>query len=174
MILHMVITFLRPKQYTCVNMIRILLTQSVFSVPTPYCCISPCKTEMTGVRLKVSWLKNNTTFKLKYVKVLVESSVIKVTAYRNGNICIEGIRIRYLILVRVSQSEITRTMCICLLQDQTLSEFTLDNNAVQCYNNLWFPSIPSSIDYFADFHKRFYYFVVEVQEHSSNNISEFL
>ena len=36
--------------------------------------------------------KNNTTFKLKHVKVLVESSVIKVTACRNGNICIEARR----------------------------------------------------------------------------------
>ena len=62
--------------------------------------------------------KNNTTFKLKHVKVLVESSVIKVKS-RNGNICIEGGWINYLIPVCVSQLEITRTTCICLLQDQT-------------------------------------------------------
>ena len=69
--------------------------------------------------------KNNMRFKLKHVKVLVESSVIKVTGCTNGNICIEGGRIRYLIPVCVSQSEVTRTTCICLLQDQTLTEFTL-------------------------------------------------
>ena len=67
--------------------------------------------------------KINTRFKLKHVKVLVESSVIEVIACRNGNICIEGGRIRYLIPICVSQSEISRTTCICLLQDLTLTEY---------------------------------------------------
>ena len=58
--------------------------------------------------------KNNMTFKLKHVKVLVESSVNKETACRSGNICIEGGRIRYLIPVCVSQSEIT-TVSVSLL-----------------------------------------------------------
>ena len=40
--------------------------------------------------------KSNMIFKLKHVKVFVESSVIKVTACRNGNVCIEGRRICYL------------------------------------------------------------------------------
>ena len=70
--------------------------------------------------------KNNKTFKLKHIKVLIESLVIKVTACRNGNICIEGRWIRYLIPVCVSQLEITKTTCICLLQNQTLTEFTKD------------------------------------------------
>ena len=74
-------------------------------------------------RVKGFVSKNNMTFKLKHVKILVESSVIQLTAHRNGNIFIEGGRIRYLIPVCVSQSEITRT--ICLLQDQTLTEFTI-------------------------------------------------
>ena len=65
--------------------------------------------------------KTNKALKLKHVKVFVESAIIKVTACRNGNICIEGRRIHYLIPVCVSQSEITRTTCICLLQDHTLT-----------------------------------------------------
>ena len=65
--------------------------------------------------------KNNTTFKLKHVKVLVESSVIQVTACRNGNVCIEGGRICYLIPVCVSQSESIKTMCICLQKDHTVN-----------------------------------------------------
>ena len=46
--------------------------------------------------------KNNTTFKLKHAKVLVVTSVIKVTACRNGNICIDIVRIK------VSWLKITR------------------------------------------------------------------
>ena len=70
--------------------------------------------------------KNNMTFVLKDGKVLVASSVINVTASRNGNICNEdvvkykyGRKICYLIAVCDSQSEITRATCICLQQDQS-------------------------------------------------------
>ena len=74
--------------------------------------------------------KHNTTFKLKHVKVLIQSRVINVAAWTNGNICIESGRISYLIPVCFSQSEITRTTCICLLQDQTLTEFTIGRSVV--------------------------------------------
>ena len=50
--------------------------------------------------------KNNTTFKLKHIKVLVETSVIKVTACRNGSICIEGGRISYLTPVCVANQRL--------------------------------------------------------------------
>ena len=90
----------------------------------------------TGDRNKVKSFvaKNNTTFKLKHVKVFVELSVIQVMACRNGNICIEGRRICYLIPVCVSQSEITRSMCICLLQDHTESSkyYAWQQMAVAC------------------------------------------
>ena len=69
--------------------------------------------------------KNKMTLKLKHVKVLVKSSV-KEAECRNGNICIEGRRICYLIPVCVGQSEITRTTCICLLLNQTLTEFIIN------------------------------------------------
>ena len=74
------------------------------------------------IQVKGFLAKNNTTFKLNM------SWVINVAACTNGNICIEGGRIRYLIPVCGSQSEITRTTCICLLQDQTLTEFTIVSN----------------------------------------------
>ena len=77
------------------------------------------------IQVKCFVAKNNTTFKLKHVKVLIQSWVINVAACANGNICKEGGRIRYSIPVCVSQSDITRTTCICLLQDQTLTEFTI-------------------------------------------------
>ena len=77
-------------------------------------------------QVKCYMAKNNTTFKLKHVKVLVELSVIQVIACRNGNICMEDGRIHYLIPVCVSQSEITRTTCICLLGDHTLTEYCIE------------------------------------------------
>ena len=54
-ILYKVIAF--KTQIVYINMICILLIQSGFSIPTPYYCIFPCPIEMTGIKLKVSWLK---------------------------------------------------------------------------------------------------------------------
>ena len=48
--------------------------------------------------------KNNTTFKLKNVQVLVESSVSQVIACRNGNICIDGGRIELVQIRRENSS----------------------------------------------------------------------
>ena len=83
--------------------------------------------------------KNNTTFKLKHGSYWVIS--IKVTASRNGNICIEGGRIHYLIPVCVSQPEITRTTCICLPVARTSCPV---NSIFFCFSN----SCPVSISIF--------------------------
>ena len=73
-----------------------------------------------GSQVKGFVAKSNTTFKLKDVEVLVESSINQVTACRNRNICIEDVvkyeyyrRIHYLIPDYVSQSESNKITCIC-------------------------------------------------------------
>ena len=98
-------------QTAYINMICILLIKSGFTVLTPYYCIFPmaCRDDRSQVKGFMS--KNNTIFKLKHVKVLVESSVVKVTACRNGNIGIDIVKLKVSWLKITQHSNLNMPRC---------------------------------------------------------------